>query len=135
MNFKGTLYEGLNLSDTDKELHNISPAPKTPKEEAQFAHYGFTSSAMVNFDRYFMVQLYAQLGLFLQEAGVRVDLDYRIFNCSDGINRTEENVIKFIRKNISKWLDTDNDKQDEYYKKLIFDDLKMIFGYLWICGE
>lgn len=135
MNFKGTLYEGLNLSDTDKELHNVSPAPKTPEEEAQFAHYGFTSNAMVNFDRYFMVQLYAQLGLFLQEAGVRVDLDYRIFNCSDGINRTEENVIKFIRKNINKWLDTDNDKQDEYYKKLIFDDLKMIFGYLWIWGE
>lgn len=132
MNFKGTLYEGLNLSDMDKELHNISPAPKTPEEEAQFAHYGFTSNAMVNFDRYFMVQLYAQLGLFLQEAGVRVDLDYRIFNCSDGNNRTEENVIKFIRENINKWLDTDNDKQDEYYKKLIFDDLKMIFGYLWI---
>lgn len=132
MNFKGTLYEGLNLSDMDKELHNISPAPKTPEEEAQFAHYGFTSNAMVNFDRYFMVQLYAQLGLFLQEAGVRVDLDYRIFNCSDGKNRTEENVIKFIRENVKKWLDTDNDEQDEYYKKLIFDDLKMIFGYLWI---
>lgn len=132
MNFKGTLYEGLNLSDMDKELHNISPAHKTPEEEAQFAHYGFTSNAMVNFDRYFMVQLYAQLGLFLQEAGVRVDLDYRIFNCSDGNNRTEENVIKFIRENIKKWLDTDNDEQDEYYKKLIFDDLKMIFGYLWI---
>lgn len=132
MSYEGTLYEGLNLSDMDKELHNISPAPKTPEEEAQFAHYGFTSNAMVNFDRYFMVQLYAQLGLFLQEAGVRVDLDYRIFNCSDGINRTEEDVIKFIRKNINKWLDTDNDKQDEYYKKLIFDDLKMIFGYLWI---
>lgn len=135
MNFKGTLYEGLNLSDMDKELHNICPAPKTPKEEAQFAHYGFTSNAMINFDRYFMVQLYAQLGLFLQEAGVRVDLDYRIFNCSDGKNRTEENVIKFIRENIKKWLDTDNDEQDEYYKKLIFDDLKMIFGYLWIWGE
>lgn len=135
MSYEGTLYEGLNLSDMDKELHNISPAPKTPEEEAQFAHYGFTSNAMVNFDRYFMVQLYAQLGLFLQEAGVRVDLDYRIFNCSDGINRTEEDVIKFIRKNINKWLDTDNDKQDEYYKKLIFDDLKMIFGYLWIWGE
>lgn len=135
MNFKGTLYEGLNLSDMDKELHNISPAPKTPEEEAQFAHYGFTSNAMVNFDRYFMVQLYAQLGLFLQEAGVRVDLDYRIFNCSDGKNRTEENVIKFIRENVKKWLDTDNDEQDEYYKKLIFDDLKMIFGYLWIWGE
>lgn len=135
MSYEGTLYEGLNLSDMDKELHNINPAPKTPEEEAQFAHYGFTSKAMGDFDRYFMIQLYAQLGLFLQEAGVRVDLDWRTIDCSDGKARTEEGTIKFIRENIKKWLDTETDEQDEHYKKLIFDDLKMIFGYLWIWGE
>lgn len=134
-------YNGLNLNDFEKEIFGLKKSKDYKKLNKKL---GRNEPMYWNFDSSFFVQLYADLNAFIDSSEREcVDMTYHKYVDTKGVERTEIEMIEYIKSLIIELHETEFDygktykmivkehnKEQELVKDILMN-LAIVMPSLW----